>query len=73
MSGTTIDFDLTSILVCLMAYLTLSFTWLEVGDVESSEEKQGILSQKLSGATVDPLQEAASTDAHRAHVVAGKQ
>ncbi|EOX99726.1 PERQ amino acid-rich with GYF domain-containing protein 1, putative [Theobroma cacao] len=44
----------------------------EVGDVESSEEKQGILSQKLSGATVDPLQEAASTDAHRAHVVAGK-
>ncbi|XP_022777068.1 uncharacterized protein LOC111318448 isoform X2 [Durio zibethinus] len=45
----------------------------EVGDLESSEEKQAILSQILTGATVDSLQEAACADAYRAHMVVGKE
>ncbi|XWS54039.1 hypothetical protein CRYUN_Cryun10bG0053900 [Craigia yunnanensis] len=45
---------------------------LEVGDIESSEEKWGIFSQILTRTTVDTLQEAAITDAYRAHMIAGK-
>ncbi|XWS39352.1 hypothetical protein CRYUN_Cryun18bG0045400 [Craigia yunnanensis] len=44
----------------------------EVGDLESSENKQGIISQILTGSSVDTLKEAASTDAYRSHMVAGK-
>ena len=55
-----------------MVYLTLAIPCLDVGDLASSEEKQGIFSQILTRTTVDTLQEAASTDAYRAHKVAGK-
>ena len=55
-----------------MVYLTLSIPFVEVGDLESSEEKLGILSQILTGATNDTLQEVASASAYRAPIVAGK-
>ncbi|XP_022727433.1 uncharacterized protein LOC111283235 isoform X2 [Durio zibethinus] len=45
----------------------------EVGDSESSEGKEGILSHIPTGATNDTLQEAASADAYRAPIEAGKR
>ncbi|XVE66062.1 hypothetical protein DITRI_Ditri08aG0051200 [Diplodiscus trichospermus] len=44
----------------------------EVGDLESSVEKQGIPGQILTGGSVDTLQEAAHTDRYQANMVAGK-
>ncbi|XWS68776.1 hypothetical protein CRYUN_Cryun04dG0121500 [Craigia yunnanensis] len=45
---------------------------VSVGDLESSEEKLGILSQILTGATNGTLQEVASASAYRAPIVARK-